>query len=99
VGIALKSRQVKIDLIYACVQDLMFLSRGDRDDGDAFQTHPVSQASARGEANDSDILLGRNRYLLEPTEWPPGSQASCGVGERTPDCSPGHTGKKALSSQ
>ena len=47
-GIALKSRQVKIDLIYACVQDLMFLSRGDRDHGDAFQTHPVSQASARG---------------------------------------------------
>ena len=28
----------------------MFLSRGDRDHGDAFQTHPVSQASARGEA-------------------------------------------------
>ena len=78
-GIALKSRQVKIDLIYACVQDLMFLSRGDRDDGDAFQTHPVSQASARGEAKDSDILLGRDRYPLEPTEWPPGSQASCGV--------------------
>ena len=77
----------------------MFLSRGDRDHGDAFQTHPVSQASARGEAKDSDILLGHDRYLLEPTEWPPGSQASCGVGERTRDCSPGHTGKKALSSQ
>ena len=72
----------------------MFLSRGDRDHGDAFQTHPVSQASARGEAKDSDILLGRDRYLLEPTEWPPGSQASCGVGERTRDCSPGHTGRE-----
>ena len=72
----------------------MFLSRGDRDHGDAFQTHPVSQASARGEAKDADILLGRNRYLLEPTEWPPGSQASCGVGERTRDCSPGHAGKE-----
>ena len=35
-----------------------------------------------GEAKDSDILLGRDSYLLEPTEWPPGSQASCGVGER-----------------
>ena len=46
----------------------MFLSRGDRDHGDAFQTHPVSQASARGEAKDSDILLGHDRYLLEPTE-------------------------------
>ena len=60
----------------------------------AFQTHPVSQASARGEAKDSDILLGHDRYLLEPTEWPPGSQASCGVGERTRDCSPGHTGRE-----
>ena len=60
----------------------MFLSRGDRDHGDAFQTHPVSQASARGEAKDSDILLGHDRYLLEPTEWPPGSQASCGVAPR-----------------
>ena len=29
--------------------DLMFLYRGDRDHGDAFQTHPVSQASARGD--------------------------------------------------
>ena len=38
----------------------MFLSRGDRDHGDAFQTHPVSQASARGEAKDSDILLGHD---------------------------------------
>ena len=27
-----------------------------------------------------EVLLGRDRYLLEPTEWPPGSQASCGVG-------------------
>ena len=35
---------------------------------------------SRGEAMDSDILLRRDRYLLEPTEWPPGSQASCGVG-------------------
>ena len=73
----------------------MFLSRGDRDHGDAFQTLPVSQALARGEAKDSDILLGRDRYLLEPTEWPPGSQASCGVGERTPDCSPGYAIKES----
>ena len=73
----------------------MFLSRGDRDHGDAFQTHPVSQASARGEAKDSDILLGHDSYLVEPTEWPPGSQASCGVGERTPDCSPGYAIKES----
>ena len=71
----------------------MFLSRGDRDHGVAFQTHPVSQASARGEAKDSDILLGRDRYLLEPTEWPKKSQASCGFGEKFRDCSLGHAVK------
>ena len=49
-GVLLESLQGQRDLIEACVQDLMFLSRGDRDHGDAFQTHPVSQASARGEA-------------------------------------------------
>ena len=46
-GIALQSLQGKIDLIYACVQKLMFLSRGDRDFGVALQTHPGSQASSR----------------------------------------------------
>ena len=44
----------------------------------AFQTHPRSQASSRGEANDSTLLSSRDGYLLEPTEWPTGSQASCG---------------------
>ena len=57
----------------------MFLSSGDRDLGDAFQTHPGSQSLSRGEAKDSALLLSRDRYLLEPTEWPNGSQTSCGV--------------------
>ena len=30
-----------VDSFYACVQKPMFLSRGDRDLGVAFQTHPV----------------------------------------------------------
>ena len=77
-GIAHESLYGKRDLILACVQDLMFLSRGDRDLGVAFQTHPGSQASSRGEANDSTLLSSRDGYLLEPTEWPTGSQASCG---------------------
>ena len=47
-GIALQSLQGKIDLIYTCVQDLTLLSRGDRDLGFAFQTHPGSQFSPRG---------------------------------------------------
>ena len=78
-GIAHESLYGKRDLILACVQDLMFLSMGDRDLGVAFHTHPGSQASSRGEANDSTLFSSRDRYLLEPTEWPKMSQASCGV--------------------
>ena len=77
-GIAHESLQGKRDFIQACVQDLMFLSRGDRDLGVAFQTHPGSQASSRGEAKDSTLLSSRDGYLLEPIEWPTGSQTSCG---------------------
>ena len=45
----------------------------------AFQTHPRSQASSRGESKDTALLLSIDEYLLEPTEWPKGSQASFGV--------------------
>ena len=41
----------------ACVQDLMFIPRGDRDLGLAYQTHPGNQASSRGEAKNSAVLL------------------------------------------
>ena len=47
--------------------------------GVAFQAPPGSQASSRGEAKDSALLSSPNGYLLEPTEWPKGRQASCGV--------------------
>ena len=55
----------------------MFLSRGDRDIGVAFQPHLVVQALSRREAKDSAFLSTRDRDLLEPTEWPKGSEASC----------------------
>ena len=45
----------------------------------AFQTHPGSQISSRGEAKDSALISSRDRNLLEPTECPKGGQASCGV--------------------
>ena len=61
------------------VQDLMFLSRGHRDLRVAFQTHLGSQASSRREAKDSALLSSRDAYLLEPTEWPRGTQASSSV--------------------
>ena len=57
----------------------MFVSRGDRDLGVAFLMHPGSQSLSRGEAKDSALLSSCDGYLLEPTEWPKGSQASCGV--------------------
>ena len=57
----------------------MFVSRGVRDLGVAFLMHPGSQSLSRGQAKDSALLSSCNGYLLEPTEWPKGSQASCGV--------------------
>ena len=42
-------------------------------------SHPGSQASSRGEAKDPALLLSHHRCLLEPTEWPKGSQTPCGV--------------------
>ena len=55
----------------------MFLSRGDRHLGVAFQTHLGIQALSRGEAKDSSLLSSHDGYLLEHTEWPKWSQASC----------------------
>ena len=41
--------------------------------------HPGSQASSRGEANDSTLLSSRDAVLLEPPERPQGSPASSSV--------------------
>ena len=57
----------------------MFLSSGDRDFRAAFQVHLGSKASSRVEAKSSALLSSCERYLLEPFEWPKGSQASYGV--------------------
>ena len=78
-GVLLESLQGQRDLIEACVQDLIFLSREDRDLGFAFQTPPGSQASPRGEAEDSAFLSIRDTYLLEPNEWTQGCRASSSV--------------------
>ena len=78
-GVVLESLQGQRDLIEACVQDLIFLSREDRDLGVAFPMHPGSQSLSRGEAKDSALLSSCDGYLLEPTECPKGSQASSSV--------------------
>ena len=56
-----------------------FLSSGDRNLEVAFKVHPGSKASSRVNAKNSTLLLSWDGYLLEPIEWPKGSQASCGV--------------------
>ena len=61
--------------IDAFVQDIMFLSRGNRDLGVAFQAPPGSQASSRGEAKDS----ARDEDLREPLVRRQGSQVSMRV--------------------
>ena len=78
-GVLLESLQGQRDLIEACVQDLIFLSREDRDLGFPFQTPPGSQASPRGEAEDSTFLSSRDTDLLEPNEWTQGCRASSSV--------------------
>ena len=62
-GVALESLQGKRDLTQACFQDLMFLSRGDSDLVMAFQTHPGSPTSSRGEANLRSTLESRRVSL------------------------------------
>ena len=71
-GVLLESLQGQRDLIEACVQDLIFLSREDRDLGFPFQTPPGSQASPRGEAEDSAFLSSSDTDLWEPNEWTQG---------------------------
>ena len=66
-GVALESLQDQRDLIQACVQDLILLSREGKDLWVAFQTSPGSQASPRGESEDSALLPSRDADLLEPT--------------------------------
>ena len=72
----------------------MFLFKGDRDLGVAFQTHLVSQALSRGEANtpfSSRVTTGISWIPLSGLkEVKPPLQ----FGERTRDCSPGQAGKE-----
>ena len=86
--------QGKRDFIESCVQDLMFLSRDDRDIGVAFQTQPGSQASSRGEAKDSALLSSQGGISWSPLSGLKGVKPPVEFGERTRDCSPGYAGKE-----
>ena len=58
------------------MQDLIFLSREDRDHGFPFQTPPGGHDSPGGEAKDSALLPSRDADILLPPEWPQGRPAS-----------------------
>ena len=72
----------------------MFFSRDDRDLGVAFQTHPGSQASPRGEAKDSALLSSHDSISWSPLSGLKGVKPPVEFGERTRDCSPDHAGKE-----
>ena len=74
----------------------MFLSRGGRDLGVAFQTHLRSQAWYIGEAKNSALLSSPNGYLLSPQSGLKGVRPPVELEERPRDCSPGHAGKEGL---
>ena len=76
---ALESLQGKYTSSGLLSRKSVFLSNGNRDLGVTFKTHPGSQASFRVETKNSALLSSCDGYLVEPTEWPKGSQASCGV--------------------
>ena len=72
----------------------MFHSRGDRDLGVAFQTHPGSQASSRGKQRtplSSRVAPGISWTQLSGLK---GVNPPVKFGERTRDCSPGQAGKE-----
>ena len=72
----------------------MFHSRGDRDLGVAFQTHPGSQASSRGKQRtplSSRVAPGISWTQLSGLK---GANTPVKFGERTRDCCPGQAGKE-----
>ncbi|XP_045020903.1 uncharacterized protein LOC123332729 isoform X1 [Bubalus bubalis] len=80
----------KRDPTKACVQDLMFMSRLDRNLGVAFQTHLGVRPQSRGEAKDSALLSSRTGMSWSPLSGLKGVKPPLVFGGRTRDCSPGN---------
>ena len=93
-GVLLESLQGQRDLIEACVQDLIFLSREDRDLGFPFQTPPGGQDSPGGEAKTPLSSQVATRISWSPLSGLKGVEPPLQFGERTRDCSPGQAGKE-----
>ena len=73
----------------------MFLSRGDRNLGVAFQTHPGSHASSRVHAKNSALLSSRVGYFFEPLTGLKRVKPPVEFSEKTRDGSSGHAGKES----
>src|SRR5574341_1033634 len=74
----------------------MFLSRGDRDLGVAFQTHPGRQSFISSGRKNPALLTCRDGYLLELTGWTKGVQPPEAFGERSRDWPLGNAGDEGL---
>ena len=70
----------------------MLLSRGDRDLGVAFQTHPGRQAFISSGSKEPRSALDRDGYLLELTGWTKGVKPPEAFGERSRGWPLGHAG-------
>ena len=93
-GVALESLQGQRNLIQACVQDLIFLSREDRDLGLGFQTHPGDRPPLEGKQRTPLSSRVATRISWSPLSGLKGVKPPLQFGERTRDCSPGHAGKE-----
>ena len=92
--VALESLQGKRDFIQDCVQDLMFLSRDDWDLGVAFQTQPGVRRLLEGKQRTSLSSRVTTGISWSPLSGLKGVKPPVESGERTRDCTPGHTGKE-----
>ena len=92
--VVLESLQGKRDFIQACVQDLMFLSRDDWDLGVAFQTQPGVRRRLEGKQRISLSSRVATGISWSPLSGLKGIKPPLEFGERTRDCTPGHTGKE-----
>ena len=93
-GVALESLQGQRDLIQACVQDRIFLSREDSDLGLEFQTHPGVRPRLEGKQRTPLSSRVATRISWSPLSGLKGVKPPLQFGERTRDCSPGHAGKE-----
>ena len=84
----------KRDPSKACVQDLMFMSRLDRNLGVAFQTHLGVRPRLEGKQRTPLSSRVATRVSWSPLSGLKGGKPPLVFGGRTRDCSPGNAGNE-----